>query len=61
MAIGHAKRPRFTLAYVVGALLALVLVYQFSSLYFFPQYDGARFWGDEFGQVIELKHELEHG
>ncbi len=47
--------------YVTGALLLLVLTYQFSSLYYFPQYDGARFWGDEFGQVIELKHELEHG
>jgi hypothetical protein len=49
------------LIYVTGALLLLILAYQFSSLYYFPQYDGARFWGDEFGQVIELKHELEHG
>ncbi|HET6511906.1 MAG TPA: hypothetical protein VFH43_06925 [Candidatus Kapabacteria bacterium] len=56
-----AARSGRMLIYVVGALLALILIYQFSSLYYFPQYDGSRFWGDEFGQVIELKHEVEHG
>ncbi|HET6513337.1 MAG TPA: hypothetical protein VFH43_14190 [Candidatus Kapabacteria bacterium] len=49
------------LPYAVGVLLILTLAFQFSSLYYFPQYDGARYWGDEFGQVIELKTELEQG
>ena len=49
------------LPYAVGVLLVLTLAFQFSSLYFFPQYDGARYWGDEFGQIIELKTELEQG
>lgn len=42
-------------------LLLLTLGYQLSSLYYLPQYDGARFWGDEFGQILELKTELERG
>lgn len=61
MTSASVPRSGRILPYGVGVLLAVVLIYQFSSLYYFPQYDGARFWGDEFGQIIELKHELEHG
>lgn len=61
MSTQAAARSSRILLYAAGLLLLLVLAYQFSSLYYFPQYDGARYWGDEFGQIIELKHEIEHG
>lgn len=41
--------------------ILLTISIQFLSLYTTPQYDGARWWGDEFGQIIELRTELQEG
>src|SRR5437762_2976434 len=43
------------------AIILFVLAVQFRSLYIVPMADGARWWGDETGQIIELKTELEEG
>lgn len=43
------------------AIIVTVLVFQLRSLYVFPQPDSARWWGDETGQMLELKAELETG
>jgi hypothetical protein len=42
-------------------LVLVVLVFQLRLLYIFPQPDSARWWGDETGQMLELKAELESG
>lgn len=45
----------------VFVAVVLVLVMQTRSLYTFPQPDGARWWGDETGQMLELRSELQTG
>lgn len=52
------ERP---ITWLLALALVVLLVLQFRSLYVFPVYDSARWWGDEFGQVIELKTEIEEG
>jgi hypothetical protein len=42
-------------------MLLVVLFTQLSSLYVFPMPDTARWWGDETGQIVELKTELQEG
>jgi hypothetical protein len=46
---------------VVAALTLVVLIQQLSSLYIFPMPDSARWWGDETGQIVELKAETQQG
>ena len=46
---------------VIAALTLVVLVQQLSSLYIFPMPDSARWWGDETGQIVELKAETQQG
>ncbi len=46
---------------LLAALILLVLAMQTRSLFVFPQPDGARWWGDETGQMVELKTELTDG
>lgn len=46
---------------VLTALIVTVLVLQLRLLYVFPQPDSARWWGDETGQMLELKSELQTG
>jgi hypothetical protein len=48
-------------ASVLVTLILAVLILQLSTLYSFPQPDGARWWGDETGQMIELQAEIQHG
>lgn len=58
----RTDRQRQKIALIaLSAMLLIVLGCQFQSLFSLPQYDGARWWGDEFGQIIELKSELEGG
>ncbi len=45
----------------IAAMIVVVLVAQTRLLYIFPQPDGARWWGDETGQMLELRTELQHG
>ncbi len=45
----------------VFVTVVLVLVMQTRSLYTFPQPDGTRWWGDETGQMLELRSELQTG
>jgi len=42
-------------------LIVVVLIAQARLLYIFPQPDGARWWGDETGQMLELRTELQYG
>src|SRR5665213_1616735 len=42
-------------------LVILMLAAQARLLYVFPQPDSARWWGDETGQMLELRTELEGG
>jgi hypothetical protein len=51
---------RYT-AILIVAMIAIVLIAQARSLYLFPQPDGARWWGDETGQMLELRTELQDG
>ncbi len=46
---------------VVAVLLLVLLVAQARLLYIFPQPDSARWWGDETGQMLELRAELQDG
>src|ERR1035437_2380583 len=46
---------------IVALLIVIVLVAQARLLYIFPQPDSARWWGDETGQMIELRTELHDG
>jgi len=46
---------------VVATLLLILLVAQARLLYIFPQPDSARWWGDETGQMLELRAELSDG
>ncbi len=48
-------------AVVLAALLVIVLFQQARLLYVFPQPDSARWWGDETGQMLELRAELHDG
>ena len=48
-------------AVFIAAMIVVVLVAQARSLYIFPQPDGARWWGDETGQMLELRAELQNG
>ncbi|HEY3874174.1 MAG TPA: hypothetical protein VGM92_01750 [Candidatus Kapabacteria bacterium] len=49
------------LSAVIAAMIVLVLVMQAWSLYEFPQPDSSRWWGDETGQMLELRTELTDG
>src|SRR5579864_4094990 len=42
-------------------MIVLVLFLQARMLYDFPQPDSARWWGDETGQMLELRTELHDG
>ncbi len=55
-----ARVERFAVA-IIALLIVIVLVAQTRSLYIFPQPDGARWWGDETGQMLELRAELHDG
>jgi hypothetical protein len=54
------RAERFAAA-IIALLLVIVLVAQTRTLYIFPQSDGARWWGDETGQMLELRAELHDG
>ncbi len=45
----------------IAALIVVVLIAQARLLYIFPQPDSARWWGDETGQMLELRTELQNG
>lgn len=45
----------------IAALIVVVLIAQARLLYVFPQPDSARWWGDETGQMLELRTELQDG
>lgn len=60
--MSHTNQRQQKIAlFALSAVLLFVLGFQFQSLFTLPQYDGARWWGDEFGQIVELKSELEGG
>jgi hypothetical protein len=48
-------------AILIAAMIVVVLIAQARSLYIFPQPDAARWWGDETGQMLELRTELQDG
>ena len=48
-------------ALFIAALIIVVLIAQVRSLYIFPHPDSARWWGDETGQMLELRTELQNG
>jgi hypothetical protein len=56
-----SARVELFAAAVIAALVVIVLVLQVRLLYIFPQPDGARWWGDETGQMLELRTELQDG
>jgi hypothetical protein len=47
--------------WLLAAIIVVILVLQTRLLYIFPQPDSARWWGDETGQMLELRAELQHG
>jgi hypothetical protein len=47
--------------WLLAAMIVVILVLQTRLLYIFPQPDSARWWGDETGQMLELRAELQHG
>src|SRR5437667_2955264 len=47
--------------WVMTGLIVAVLAFQVRLLYVFPQPDSARWWGDETGQMEELRAELQDG
>jgi MFS family permease len=49
------------LSVILIALIVCTIAWQTSSLYVFPMPDSARWWGDETGQIVELKAELHDG
>ncbi|MFI5201956.1 MAG: hypothetical protein ACHQNE_06185 [Candidatus Kapaibacterium sp.] len=55
------KRLERPATMVVAVLLLILLVAQARLLYIFPQPDSARWWGDETGQMLELRAELHDG
>ncbi len=55
------SRPERVAAFIIAAMIVIILVMQTRSLYIFPQPDGARWWGDETGQILELRSELQNG
>jgi hypothetical protein len=48
-------------AALIAVLIVIVLIAQARLLYIFPQPDSARWWGDETGQMLELRTELQDG
>lgn len=46
---------------MLAATIVALLATQAHMLYIFPAPDGARWWGDETGQMLELRAELQHG
>ncbi len=46
---------------ILQLLIVTVILFQTLSIYTFPQPDGARWWGDETTQILELKSELHDG
>ena len=46
---------------ILQLLIVVVIIFQTLSLFSFPQPDGARWWGDETTQMLELKTELTTG
>ena len=55
------QRVERVVAILLAALILVVLFLQARLLYIFPQPDGARWWGDETGQMLELRTELQGG
>ncbi len=55
-----ARLERVAAAFI-ATLVVIVLALQARLLYIFPQPDGARWWGDETGQMLELRTELQDG
>jgi hypothetical protein len=47
--------------WLMAGLIVIVLILQARTLFIFPQPDSARWWGDETGQMIELRTELQKG
>src|SRR3954470_20337457 len=47
--------------WLLAAIIVVILVLQTRLLYIFPQPDSARWWGDETGQMLELRAEITHG
>ena len=50
-----------TASIILGVLIAVGLIAQTRVLYEFPQPDSSRWWGDETGQMLELRTELQDG
>ncbi len=48
-------------ALLLAAMIVIALIAQARLLYSFPQPDSARWWGDETGQMLELRTELQNG
>jgi len=46
---------------LILTVIAVVLIAQARLLYIFPQSDSARWWGDETGQMLELRAEVQDG
>ena len=57
---GQARIEQVSI-WLLMVFIAIVLISQTRSLYIFPQPDGARWWGDETGQMLELRAELKDG
>jgi hypothetical protein len=56
-----SPRAEHYAALLIAALMVVILIAQARLLYVFPQPDGARWWGDETGQMLELRTELQQG
>src|SRR5450631_2551418 len=48
-------------SFVIAMAIVVVLIAQARLLYVFPQPDSARWWGDETGQMLELRAEVQNG
>src|SRR5689334_3548967 len=48
-------------SWAIAGMIVIILAAQARLLYVFPQPDSARWWGDETGQMIELRAEVEEG
>ncbi|HEX5315722.1 MAG TPA: hypothetical protein VFX22_03640, partial [Candidatus Kapabacteria bacterium] len=57
----RTKRLERMATVIIAVLVVIVLVAQVRLLYVFPQPDSARWWGDETGQMLELRTELHDG
>src|SRR5690242_19222784 len=58
--VSPGRGERITI-WIQAGLIVAVLAFQARLLYIFPQPDSARWWGDETGQMLELRAELHQG